>query len=95
MSERLTYFVDVVLPLAVDRLFTYRVPFELNDLIQKGVLVVVPFGKTKFQTGIVIDIHQNPPKDYQVKYVESVLDEKPIVVGKQVKFWNWLAEYYM
>ena len=95
MSERLTYFVDVVLPLAVDRLFTYRVPFELNDLIQKGVRVVVPFGKTKFQTGIVIDIHQNPPKDYQVKYVESVLDEKPIVVGKQVKFWNWLAEYYM
>jgi len=95
MSERLTYFVDVVLPLAVDRLFTYRVPFELNDLIQKGVRVVIPFGKTKFQTGIVIDIHQNPPKDYQVKYVESVLDEKPIVVGKQVKFWNWLAEYYM
>ena len=95
MSERLTYFVDVVLPLAVDRLFTYRVPFELNDLIQKGVRVVVPFGKTKFQTGIVIDIHQNPPKDYQVKYVESVLDEKPIVVGKQVKFCNWLAEYYM
>ena len=74
MSERLTYFVDVVLHLAVDRLFTYRVPFELNDLIQKGVRVVVPFGKTKFQTGIVIDIHQNPPKDYQVKYVESVLD---------------------
>jgi primosomal protein N' (replication factor Y) len=95
MSERLTYFVDVVLPLAVDRLFTYRVPFELNDLIQKGVRVVVPFGKTKFQTGIVIDIHENPPKEYQVKYVESVLDEKPIVVGKQVKFWNWLAEYYM
>jgi primosomal protein N' (replication factor Y) len=95
MSERLTYFVDVVLPLAVDRLFTYRVPLVLNDLIQKGVRVVVPFGKTKFQTGIVIDIHENPPKEYQVKYVESVLDEKPIVVGKQVKFWNWLAEYYM
>jgi len=95
MSERVTYFVDVVLPLAVDRLFTYRVPFELNDEIQKGVRVVVPFGKTKFQTGIVLNIHENPPKDYQVKYVESVLDEKPIVVGKQVKFWHWLAEYYM
>lgn len=95
MSERLTYFVDVVLPLAVDRLFTYRVPFELNDLMKKGVRVVVPFGKTKFQTGIVIDIHENPPKEYQVKYVESVLDDMPIVVGKQVKFWHWLSEYYM
>lgn len=95
MSSRKTCFVDVVLPLAVDRLFTYRVPFELNDYIQKGVRVVVPFGKTKFQTGIILDIHENPPKDYQVKYIESVLDEAPIVVGKQVKFWHWLAEYYM
>lgn len=95
MTERVTYFVDVVLPLAVDRLFTYRVPFELNCLIQKGVRVVVPFGKTKYQTGIVLNIHETPPKDYQVKYVESVLDEKPIVVGKQIKFWHWLSEYYM
>ena len=95
MSERVTYFVDVVLPLAVDRLFTYRVPFELNELIQKGVRVVVPFGKTKYQTGIILNIHEQPPKDYQVKYVESVLDEKPIVVGKQIQFWSWLSEYYM
>jgi primosomal protein N' (replication factor Y) (superfamily II helicase) len=95
MTERVTYFVDVVLPLAVDRLFTYRVPFELNELIQKGVRVVVPFGKTKYQTGIVLNIHEQPPKDYQVKYVESVLDERPIVVGKQIQFWSWLSEYYM
>lgn len=95
MSERVTYFVDVVLPLAVDRLFTYRVPFEFNEELRKGVRVVVPFGKTKYQTGIVLNIHENPPKDYQVKYVESVLDEQPIVVGKQVQFWNWLSEYYM
>lgn len=95
MTERVTYFVDVVLPLAVNRLFTYRVPFELNSLIQKGLRVVVPFGKTKYQTGIVLNIHETPPKDYQVKYVESVLDEKPIVVGKQIRFWHWLSEYYM
>jgi len=95
MTERITYFADVVLPLAVDRLFTYRVPFELNDQLLKGVRVVVPFGKTKFQTGIVLKIHETPPKDYQVKYIESVLDENPIVNGKQIRFWHWLAEYYM
>jgi primosomal protein N' (replication factor Y) len=95
MTTRITLFVDVVLPLAVDRLFTYRVPIEFNDAIQKGVRVVVPFGKTKFQTGIILNIHETPPKEYQVKYIESVLDESPIVVGKQVQFWNWIAEYYM
>jgi primosomal protein N' (replication factor Y) len=95
MSTRITLFVDVVLPLAVDRLFTYRVPHEFNEQVQQGVRVVVPFGKTKFQTGIILSIHENPPKEYQVKYIESVLDEQPIVVGKQVQFWNWIAEYYM
>jgi primosomal protein N' (replication factor Y) (superfamily II helicase) len=95
MSTRITLFVDVVLPLAVDRLFTYRVPHEFNEQVQQGVRVVVPFGKTKFQTGIILSIHENPPKAYQVKYIESVLDEQPIVVGKQVQFWNWIAEYYM
>lgn len=95
MLDRKTLFVDVVLPLAVDRLFTYRLPFELNDFIERGVRVVVPFGKTKFQTGIVLNIHEKPPKDYQVKYVESILDETPIVVAKQIQFWYWLTEYYM
>jgi primosomal protein N' (replication factor Y) len=69
MLDRKTLFVDVVLPLAVDRLFTYRLPFELNDFIERGVRVVVPFGKTKFQTGIVLNIHEKTPKDYQFKYV--------------------------
>lgn len=95
MLDRKTFFVDVLLPLAVDRLFTYRLPFELNGYVEIGVRVVVPFGKTKFQTGIVLNIHEKPPKDYQVKYVESLLDESPIVVAKQIQFWSWLSEYYM
>jgi len=95
MLARKTFFVDVVLPLAVDRLFTYRLPFELNDYVERGMRVVVPFGKTKFQTGVVLNIHEKPPKDYQVKYVESLLDETPIVVPKQIQFWSWLSEYYM
>lgn len=95
MSDRKTLFVDIVLPLAVNRTFTYRVPFELNDLILRGVRVVVPFGKAKLYTGIVINIHENVPKDYQAKYIEHVLDDKPIITGKQLKLWNWIAEYYM
>lgn len=95
MLDRKTFFVDVLLPLAVDRLFTYRLPFELNDHVERGLRVVVPFGKSKFQTGIVLNIHEKPPLDYQVKYVESLLDESPIVVAKQIQFWSWLSEYYM
>ena len=95
MEDRKTFFVDVVLPLAVHNTFTYRVPFELNDTLKKGVRVVVPFGRAKLQTGIIIRIHEEIPTKYQAKYVESVLDEDPIVTGNQYKLWQWISQYYM
>ena len=54
MSDRETLFADVILPIAVRNEFTYRVPFELNEHLQIGVRVVVPFGKGKLYTGIVV-----------------------------------------
>ena len=95
MEDRKTYFVDVVLPLAVQNTFTYRVPYELNDTLKKGVRVVVPFGRAKLQTGIVIRIHEEIPKAYQAKYVESVLDDEPIITGSQYQLWQWISQYYM
>lgn len=95
MEDRKTYFVDVVLPLAVHNTFTYRVPYELNDTLKKGVRVVVPFGRAKLQTGIVIRIHEEIPKAYQAKYIESVLDDEPIITGSQYQLWQWISQYYM
>ncbi|MFA7274551.1 MAG: primosomal protein N' [Crocinitomicaceae bacterium] len=95
MSERQTLFIDVIIPVPVHRAFTYRVPFELNDHIQKGIRVIVPFGKAKLLTGIVIKVHETAPADYQAKYVEHILDEAPIITGNLLTFWNWMATYYM
>ncbi len=95
MSERKTYFVDVVLPLSIPNTYTYRLPFELNDSIQTGVRVIVPFGRKKLYTAIVVKVHEEVPKNYQVKYVESILDDEPIIIANQFKLWKWIAEYYM
>jgi primosomal protein N' (replication factor Y) len=95
MEERKTYFVDVILPLAVKMMFTYRVPFEMNDHLKIGIRVVVPLGKSKLQTGLIVKIHENVPTGYQSKYVESILDEHPIVTKKQLQLWSWISEYYM
>lgn len=95
MSERKTFFVDVILPIPVDREFTYRVPFEMNDFILEGVRVVVPFGKSKFYTAIVTKVHEEIPQEYVAKYVEFILDESPIITGNQYAFWKWIAKYYM
>ena len=93
--ERITLFVDVILPLALPMSYTYRIPFELNEQIQLGQRVVVPLGKSKLYTAIVQKIHQQPPAKYEAKYIESILDPSPIVTSKQVELWEWMASYYL
>lgn len=87
--------MDVILPVPVHNTFTYRVPFELNELVKTGIRVVVPFGRAKLQTGIIVRVHEEVPVDYVSRYVDSVLDDTPIITGKQFKLWNWISEYYM
>ena len=70
MSERITYFADVLMPLPVHEVFTYRVPYEMNAHVLFGQRVIVPFGKSKLLTGVIVSIHENIPKDYQAKYIE-------------------------
>lgn len=95
MSERITLFVDVIVPLPIHQEFTYRVPYDFNDYIQENIRVIVPFGKGKLITGIITKIHQEAPRLYQAKYIEYVLDEQPIITNFQRAFWNWIATYYM
>jgi len=90
-----TYFVDVILPLPIPRLFTYRVPQELADQLAIGYRIVVPFGKTKLLTGIILTIHESPPKAYEAKYILDVLDHQPTLNNYQIKFFKWMAGYYM
>lgn len=93
--SRTTYFVDVILPLSVPNLYTYRVPFEWNDSIAVGKRVVVQFGKGKLYSALVRTIHENPPKQYAAKYIDSILDDTAIVNQKQFELWDWMANYYM
>ncbi len=93
--SRTTLFVDVILPLAVPNLYTYRVPHEWNDAIAIGQRVVVQFGRAKLYSALVRTVHENPPKQYTAKYIESILDEHPIVNQKQFDLWDWISQYYM
>ena len=92
--ERTTLFVDVILPLALPNLYTYRVPYEWNDAVAIGKRVVVQFGKNKLYTVLVRNIHSAVP-GYETKYIVNILDDAPIVNIKQFELWEWMAEYYM
>jgi primosomal protein N' (replication factor Y) len=89
-----TLFADVIVPLGVPNKYTYRVPKELNTSVEIGKRVLVQFGKTKIYTGIIYKIHTVAPTQYQAKYLDTVLDDHPIVNETQLKFWDWIAFYY-
>ncbi len=95
MNTNETFFVDVIVPLSVANKFTYRVPKEFNEQIMVGKRVIVQFGKTKFYTAIVYNVHPNPPKDYVAKYIDSILDDEPIVTKAQLQLWDWISHYYL
>ena len=94
-STMTTKFVDIILPLALPKLYTYRVPSIYNDMIKARTRVVVQFGRNKLYSGLVVSIHETAPEQYQAKYIDEILDLEPIVTEHQLKFWDWIAAYYM
>ena len=87
-------FVDIILPLPLDGVFTYSIPDHFLDEVRFGVRLVVPFGKSKTYVGIAVRIHEEEP-NFKYKEVKAVLDQQPILHEAQYTFWKWIAEYYM
>ncbi|WP_434035669.1 replication restart helicase PriA [Formosa sp. 4Alg 33] len=89
------HFIDVILPIPVENLFTYVITEAESDFIKPGMRVAVPFGKTKVYTAIVKRIHNTPPEIYEAKQIQQILDEYPIVTEAQLRLWDWMANYYL
>jgi len=91
----LNYFINVILPIPIERLFTYSITKAEFGYIKSGMRVAVPFGKSKIYTAIVHSLHQNAPEIYEAKAIHQILDDKPIVNTYQITLWTWIANYYM
>lgn len=90
-------YAEVIIPRPLDTTFTYRVPDALAADIRSGSRVIVPFGPRRYYTGVVDSLSPVGPvnTDYAMKDVVMVVDPRPIVRHPQVKFWRWLAGYYL
>ncbi|WP_028281793.1 replication restart helicase PriA [Olleya marilimosa] len=89
------HFIDVILPIPLEKRFTYSITQAESEFLTIGMRVSIPFGKTKIYTGIVAAIHQTAPVIYEAKEIHQILDEQPIVTLKQLQLWQWIAKYYM
>ena len=95
VDSRSTFFAELLLPVPIPKLFTYRIPFNLNDKVKPGLRSIVQFGDRRILTGIIINIHEAPPKDYEAKYILELLDDEPVVNAQQLKLFQWIADYYL
>lgn len=88
-------YAEVLLPLPLTGFFTYKVPDMMAEAIRPGCRVVVPFGRTKFYTGIVAGLTPRRPEGFETKEISQLLDSEPVVRHPQMKFWEWIADYYL
>lgn len=89
------YFIDVILPIPLEKLFTYRITPAESKFLKVGMRIAVPFGKNKVFTALVFAIHQEKPMAYEAKDIHQILDEQPIVTSYQLAHWQWIASYYL
>lgn len=90
------YFADVILPLPLENLYTYKIPSDLEKSVVRGCRVIVHFGKKRFYTAIVSEVYDTPPNTgYEIKEIFAVLDTTPILKRPQLRFWQWMANYYL
>ena len=87
-------YIDVILPLPLEGLFTYSV--HANDAHKAivGKRVVVPLGRSKTYTGIIERVHITKPS-FETKDAIDFPDALPVVLEKQLDLWKWIAHYYM
>ena len=89
------FFIEIIIPYPLKNSFTYRVNEKEFNFLENGFRVIVPFGKSKLITGIVLKKHNIQPKNYEPKEIEFIIDDKPIINENQFNFFKWISEYYM
>lgn len=88
-------YIDLLLPLPIPGIFTYTVNQEQAAVVKRGIRASVQFGKRKIYTGLVVKVHDQRPKAYEVKEIAGLIDREPVVLESQIRLWEWISEYYM
>ena len=92
-------YADIIVDISheqLDKSFQYAVPKELENDIEVGMLVNVPFGRgNRNLTGYVIELGNEPKYDVnKIKYINSIVPDKVKAVGRMIKLAAWLKHNY-
>lgn len=93
-------YLKLILPLALKETYHYEIddsllPADATALV--GCRAIVSFGRKRFYTGIIAEVQQVLPEGASgknIKHVNEVLDQHPLVDRPSLELWQWIAEYY-
>ncbi len=88
-------YAEVIIPLALPKNYTWRIPDNLGASARPGIRVEVIFGKNKRYAGIIKKIFSDKPEGFDPKEIVNILDTEPVVQEQQLQLWEWMAAYYM
>ena len=87
-------YAEVILPIAPDGTFTYKVPDSMAQTVMRGCRVRVPLGRSKEYVGMVLELHDRKPS-FRCRDILEQMDAQPVVTSEQLSLWQWIADYYM
>lgn len=92
-------FADIIIDIAheaVDRIFEYRVPQELEGKAALGKIAIVPFGNgNKSRTGYIVGLKETP--EFDSARIKSMIDIKDNEIESQRRLMElavWMKEEY-
>jgi primosomal protein N' (replication factor Y) len=85
-------YCEVALPVPLDHTFTYAV--RMGQHVARGMRVIVPFRNEKL-IGVVTRVAAKAPADVEIRPLEAVLDEEPLLSEQLLELAEWMAQYYL
>jgi primosomal protein N' (replication factor Y) (superfamily II helicase) len=92
MSEFQYRYCDVVLPIPVDRVFTYALPPALRSRARPGCRILAPFGSRNL-IGVIVH-SRNANGEQPAREALKLLDDEPVLDEDLLKLGRWIADYY-
>ena len=74
--------------------FSYLIPDEMQDKIQIGQAILVPFGRQGLINAFCVGFSNYLPAEIKAKKISKILDETPLFSIDYLKLLEWVANYY-
>ncbi len=82
----------VAVPLPLEKQFVYAIPPHLEQSMQIGIPVYIPFGKRNL-TGYITRFSEETPAG--IKAIKDIIDTEPHFSHEQLELFQWIAKYYL